>query len=90
MKKYTCAYAYDVPHYFEFDVEAESEAEAQRKIDDAFERGIFDHAIATMELEATDNYRCVVWGESEEDLSDEEKPLLDLKTPVENDRLMGR
>lgn len=41
MPRFACSYAYDVPHYFDFTVEAKDEAEAEEKIKKALEDGVF-------------------------------------------------
>ena len=39
MPRFTCSYAYDVPHYFDFTVTAKNEKEALRKCQKALEAG---------------------------------------------------
>ena len=43
MPKYKCSYAYDVPHYQDFIVEAKSIAEAQKIMDAALKVGRFEN-----------------------------------------------
>jgi hypothetical protein len=45
MPKFTCSYAYDIPHYLDFTVEAESEDEAQKKCEEALVNDSFDKVI---------------------------------------------
>ena len=42
MPKFKCSYAYDVPCYYDFTVEAADEAEAEKKIEEALVNRKFD------------------------------------------------
>lgn len=50
--KFKCSFAYDVPHYLDFTVEANSERAAKRKINAALRDGAF----SGMEDKAEANY----------------------------------
>jgi hypothetical protein len=46
LKTYVCAYAYDMPHYVDFKVEAANEKEAKKIIERALREKEFDNVIA--------------------------------------------
>jgi hypothetical protein len=74
MPRFKCSYAYDVPHYFDFTVEAADEAEAEKKIAKALEDGVFgDHDDkASPCYENADDARVFVSGQDDDELPDEE------------------
>lgn len=65
-KFYKCSYAYDVPHYADFIVEAESEHEAETIIEKALADDKFAGVSGDSKDSMDDNHRVFVSGELEE------------------------
>lgn len=58
--KYLCAYAYDIPCYFDFVVEAESWDEAERLAIEAVDNGVFDNVTCEPQFQQADNHHAFV------------------------------
>jgi hypothetical protein len=75
MPKFFCSYAYDVPCYADFHVEAESEDAAQKLIQEKLESGAFSGVSGSPFWEnAGENERVFVSGE----VSHEDNPIVSL------------
>ncbi len=72
MPKFNCSYAYDVPCYADFVVEAADEAAAENLIQEALRAGRFQHVTGRLCWEnGVDNERVFVSGPQREDRGDE-------------------
>lgn len=68
MPKWNCSYAYNIPCYCDFVVEAESEEAAEKIIEQALADGKFSHVTCEPQFGDTDDERVFVSGEvSDED-----------------------
>lgn len=67
MPKFLCSYAYSVPCYFDFVIEAESEEAAERLIKQKLEAGAFSGVAGEPCWENASNDRVFVSGEAAED-----------------------
>lgn len=68
MPKFLCSYAYDVPVYADFYVEADSEAAARKIIQQKLKAGLFSSVTGEACWEnAGENERVFVSGEADED-----------------------
>jgi hypothetical protein len=68
MPKFRCSYAYDIPAYFDFTVEAADEAEAEKKIEEALTNRKFDKICCDPSFEdGGDNPRVFVSGPADDD-----------------------
>lgn len=64
MPRFACSYAYDVPHYFDFTVEAKDEKEAEEKINKALDDGVFALVTCDACYNNENNNRVFVSGEA--------------------------
>lgn len=70
MPKFNCSYAYDIPHYVDFVVEAENEADAEKKIQAALSDKSFSGATGDSCWENMCNERVFISGEIDESTDD--------------------
>lgn len=82
MPKYECSFAYDVPHYVDFVVEAKSKKEAEKIIKAALKAGRFEQVPASACYENQCNERVFVQGRTGEFSTETKMEELEGFTPV--------